>query len=56
MFKPTPKQLSENVYKYFKMDTLESALRLMIKDCFMDRVDLRNAYHTIPMKEWVTSA
>lgn len=44
------KKLNENVeYNHFKMDTLDSALRLMTKDCFMASVDLTNAYHTIPM-------
>ena len=46
------KQLNENVeYKKFKMDTLESIVRLMRKDCFMCSLDLKNAYYTVPVAE-----
>ena len=36
-------------YHHFKMDTLESAVRLMKHGCFMASIDLKDAYYTIPM-------
>ena len=32
-----------------KMDTLKTVLNLMERDCFMASIDLKNAFHTIPM-------
>ena len=36
-------------YHKFKMDTLESAVRLMKPGCFMSSIDLHNAYYSIPI-------
>ena len=36
-------------YHKFKMDTLESAVKLMKRDCFMSSIDLRDAYYSIPI-------
>ena len=44
------KSLNENVeYHHFKMDTLQSAIRLMIPNCYMVSVDLRDAYYSVPI-------
>lgn len=44
------KQLNFHVdYIHFKMDTLDSCLLLMDRNCFMASVDLENAYHSVPM-------
>ena len=32
----------------FKMDTLETAIRLMTPGCFMTSIDLRDAYYSVP--------
>lgn len=37
------------VYHHFKMDTFESAVNLIKKDCFMASIDIRHAYHSIPI-------
>ena len=34
---------------HHKMDSLKSCIYLMEKDCFMASIDLKNAFHTIPM-------
>ena len=34
---------------HHKMESLKSVLDLMEKDCFMASIDLKNAFHTIPM-------
>ena len=34
---------------HFKMDTLNTCLQLMSKDCFMASIDISNAYHHIPI-------
>ena len=34
-------------YNHFKMERLESAMRLMTKNCFMGSIDLRDAYYSI---------
>lgn len=40
------KKLNEYVvYHHFKMDTFESAVNLIKKNCFMASVDIRHAYH-----------
>ena len=38
-------------YYHFKMDTLESAIRLMKPGCFMASIDLKDAYHSGPVAE-----
>lgn len=38
-------------YQHFKMDTFESALYLVSKDTFFGSIDLRHAYHSIPIAE-----
>lgn len=44
------KELNKQVeYVHFKMDTLESCLNMMDRNCFMASIDLSNAYHAIPM-------
>ena len=44
------KHLNEAVtYRKFKMDTLESAIKLMRPGCFMTSIDLRDAYYSIPI-------
>ena len=44
------KSLNQAVtYHKFKMDTLESAVRLMKPGCFMSSIDLHNAYYSIPI-------
>ena len=46
------KKLNEWVpYRHFKMDTFESAVNLIKKDCFMASIDIRHAYHSIPIAE-----
>ena len=46
------KQLNAYVkYHHFKMDTLQSAIRLMKPNCYMASVDLRDAYYSIPINE-----
>ena len=36
-------------YNHFKMDTLETALTLISRNCFMSSIDLRDAYYHIPI-------
>ena len=44
------KSLNEYVAHYhFKMDTLQSAIKLMKPNCYMASVDLRDAYYTVPV-------
>ena len=38
-------------YHHFKMDTLQSAIRLMKTNCYMASVDLRDAYYSIPIDD-----
>lgn len=33
-------------YHHFKMDTFESALKIITPNCFMSSVDLKNTYYT----------
>jgi hypothetical protein len=43
------KQLNEHVaYHHFKMDTIQTALKLMHPSCFMASVDLKDAYYLVP--------
>ena len=44
------KNLNDHVeYHHFKMDTLQSAIRLMKQNCCMASVDLRDAYYSVPI-------
>ena len=44
------KTLNEFVsYFHFKMDTVQTALRLMRPGCFMASVDLKDAYYSVPI-------
>ena len=45
------KTLNKNYVEktHHKMESLKSVLDLMEKDCFMASIDLKNAFHTIPM-------
>ena len=36
-------------YYHFKMDTLETAIRLMTPGCFMTSIDLKHDYYLVPM-------
>ena len=38
-------------YQKFKMETLESIIRLMRKDCFMASLDLKDAYYSVPVAD-----
>ena len=38
-------------YIHFKMDTAEKVLRLIKKDCFMTKIDLKDAYYSVKIKE-----
>lgn len=39
----------EITHHHFKMDTLQSALRLITKGCFMASIDLKDAYYSVPV-------
>lgn len=44
------KELNQFIkYHHFKMDTFESALKIIPPNCFMSSVDLKNAYYSIPV-------
>ncbi|KAK6181898.1 hypothetical protein SNE40_009676 [Patella caerulea] len=46
------KKLNEFIsYHHFKMDTFESALRLIKPDCYLASIDLRHAYYSVPMAQ-----
>lgn len=46
------KKLNEHVeYHHFKMDTLETALKLINKNTYMASIDLRHAYYSVPIAE-----
>lgn len=38
-------------YYHFKMDTIQTALKLMRPGCFMASVDLKDAYYSVPVAE-----
>ena len=38
-------------YHHFKMDTLESAIRIIKPDCYMASIDLKDAYYTVAIAE-----
>lgn len=37
-------------YCHFKMETLQSAVRLMTPNCYMATIDLKDAYYSVPIK------
>ena len=42
--------LNESIqYHHFKMDTFETALTLVSKDCYMASIDWKDAYYTVPV-------
>ena len=44
------KRLNEAVsYRHFKMDTLETAIKLMRPGCYITSNDLKDAYYSIPI-------
>ena len=51
------KNLNEHVeYHHFKMDTLQSAIRLMTQNCYIASVDLRDAYYSFPLMRNIKSS
>ena len=38
-----------NLYRHFKMDTLETAIKMMKPGYYMASVDLKDAYYTVPI-------
>ena len=46
------KRLNEHVkYRHFKMDTFETAIKLVTPNCFMASIDLKDAYYTVHIAE-----
>ena len=46
------KQLNKNIeYHHFKMDSINTILNLITKDCFMISVDLKEAYYSVKISE-----
>ena len=46
------KALNENIeYQKFKMETLQTALALVTKNCYFASIDLRDAYYSVPVHE-----
>ena len=44
------KYLNESIqYHHFKMEMLDSATRLMSRDCFMASIDFKDAYYSVPI-------
>lgn len=44
--------LNDSIKKvHFKMDNLETAVNMMFKGAFMASIDLKDAYHTIPIAD-----
>ena len=44
------KELNEFVeYKHFKMETVHSATNVMRRGCHMATIDLKDAYHSVPV-------
>ena len=43
------KKFNEVKYRHFRMDTLESIIKLMHRTCFMASVDLQHTYYSIPV-------
>ena len=45
------KKLNPHVqYNHFKMDTMADMLDLMFENCFFVKIDLKNAYHSVPVR------
>ena len=36
-------------YRYFKMDTLDTVIKLMTPGCYMASIDLKDAYYLLPI-------
>ena len=46
------KKLNSHMPKiHFKMDTIHSVLQLVHENCFMTKLDIKDAYYSIPMRE-----
>ena len=46
------KNLNQNVtYEHFKMETLQTALKLVTPGCYMASIDLKDAYYSVAIKE-----
>lgn len=46
------KKLNENVpYIHFKMETINSILTLVTQNCYMAKIDIKDAYYSIPILE-----
>ena len=46
------KLLNEHVrYMHFKMDSIDTAMKLVTKDCWMASIDLKDAYYTVMIYE-----
>ena len=46
------KRLNKEIpYIHFKMDTLISTLTLISKDCYMAKIDLKDAYYSVPIRQ-----
>lgn len=44
------RELNKNIdYQHFKMDTFETALKLVTEDCYMASIDLKDAYFSVPV-------
>lgn len=45
-------ELNENIaYHHFKMESLQTAIQMMTKGCYMASIDLKDAYYCIPIEE-----
>ena len=46
------KQLNKNIkYHHFKMESINTILNLITKDCLMAWIDLKNAYYSVKISE-----
>ena len=45
------KEFNKNVTYHFKIDSLNTIIKLMQKDCFMASVDLKDAYYSIAIRQ-----
>ena len=44
------KRLNENLpYIHFKMETIKSILTLVTPNCYMAKVDIKDAYYSVPI-------
>ena len=39
------------VYRHFKMDSLQTAIDLVQRDCYLGSLDLSDAYYSVPVRE-----